>query len=184
MEKRPFIGRQFIYGREGEHDTIYLRRYFIGRLALHIFNRGDADPDCHDHPWDFWTFPLTPYVEEYIDRRLVGAVESSNTKEQICPPSRKIKKLRVVRAFRINFRPAEHTHRVIGRWSGYHIRPTQGTVWGYPRADEIDVPTILPDYKMVTIVWFGRRRRDWGFLVNKSHHWMWVAWRRYVYGEK
>lgn len=27
---------------------------------LHLFWRMDFDLDWHDHPWDFWTFPLYP----------------------------------------------------------------------------------------------------------------------------
>ena len=60
-------GRSVIYGKEDEHATPYMTRYWIGRLRLHIFHRGDQDPDCHDHPWDFWTFPFTPYVEEVAE---------------------------------------------------------------------------------------------------------------------
>lgn len=38
------------------------------RLMLHIFWEGDPDPDCHDHPWDFYTFPLVSYDEEVLER--------------------------------------------------------------------------------------------------------------------
>lgn len=34
-----------------------------GQIYLHIFHRGDADPDPHDHPSPFWTFPFRSYVE-------------------------------------------------------------------------------------------------------------------------
>ena len=37
----------------------YMTRVWFGRLRVHVFYRGDADADPHDHPWDFWTFPLT-----------------------------------------------------------------------------------------------------------------------------
>ena len=57
-------GRSVIYGKEDEHATPYMTRYWIGRLRLHLFHRGDQDPDCHDHPWGFWTFPFRSYVEE------------------------------------------------------------------------------------------------------------------------
>jgi hypothetical protein len=51
-----------IWGSAG--TTPYLTRVHltprtkIGQLCLHIFWRGDEDPDPHDHPFDFWTFPL------------------------------------------------------------------------------------------------------------------------------
>ena len=54
-----------IYGRE-ETTTLYLLRVKLtpktrwGQLYLHIFHRGDQDRCPHDHPWDFWTFPLVP----------------------------------------------------------------------------------------------------------------------------
>lgn len=34
-----------------------------GHLRLFVYRRGDSDPDPHDHPWDFWTFPLSTYAE-------------------------------------------------------------------------------------------------------------------------
>lgn len=29
-----------------------------GKVFLHHFHRGDAEPYCHDHPWPFWSFIL------------------------------------------------------------------------------------------------------------------------------
>lgn len=72
-----FMGKSVIYGKEDEHATPYMTRYWIGRLRLHIFHRGDQDPDCHDHPWDFWTFPLTPYVEEVAEPTGWGEYEAN-----------------------------------------------------------------------------------------------------------
>src|SRR5690606_161477 len=65
-----FWGKSVIYGKEDDHATPYMTRYWIGRLRLHIFHRGDQDPDCHDHPWSFWTFPFTPYVEEVLEKHM------------------------------------------------------------------------------------------------------------------
>ncbi len=52
----------------------YLIRFHLtpktrwGQLFLHIFYRGDGDPDPHDHPYDFWTCPLGRiYAEEVYD---------------------------------------------------------------------------------------------------------------------
>ena len=79
-----------IYGKDGEHETPYLTRIVIGRLRFHKFHRGDADPDMHDHPWSFWTFPLTSYVEQTP----MGFF--------------------AVKRFQWHFRPATYAHRVLG----------------------------------------------------------------------
>src|SRR4051812_39357096 len=92
------LGFETIYGVDGEHDTPFLTRVRLGRLRMHVFHRGDADPDCHDHPWDFWTFPLTSYVEEVVD------LATLRMRRQVVP------------AARWSYRPAEHTHRVLGRY--------------------------------------------------------------------
>lgn len=71
-----------------------------GQLLLHVFHRRDADPDCHDHPWDFWTFPLVSYYETHLLVPTRAAV------------------MYEVKRFRWHFRPAEHAHRVEGHGSG------------------------------------------------------------------
>lgn len=96
-------------GRKGDR---YLTRLRLGRLCLHVFWRGDEDPECHDHPWDYWTFPFRSYVE---------SVRISPWQE--CH--------QIVRAWEWSFRPAEHAHRI--------IRPVKGgfplitVVWTGPR---------------------------------------------------
>lgn len=93
----------------------YMTRLRIGRFRLHIFHRGDLDPDPHDHPFDFWTFPLASYPEE---------VEGE---------------IRIVKAFRLHYRPANYTHRVLSREDGR---------------------------KVITLVWTSKPYRDWGFTVE------------------
>lgn len=105
---------------------------------IHIFWRGDADPDHHDHPADFWTFPLTSYVEEYLTGD--GGI-----------------RFRLVRAFRLHRRRAEFAHRLWGRWGGTGLITVHGPV--------------------VTLVWWGRKRREWGFHVAGRG---WVPWKEYV----
>lgn len=152
-------GVSTIYGVDGEHSTPYLTRLMLGRLRLHIFHRGDADPDCHDHPWDFWTFPLTAYVEEVVENIGVGTPVW-------------VRRHQVVQAFRISFRPATHTHRVLGRLDGWW--PMVGAL------DPYGVPRVKPG-RIVTVVWLGRSRRPWGFLKARDGRWCWVAWRDYVF---
>ena len=111
MTKRPFI--ETIYGQDGVHPDPYLTRigWDVG-LKLHIFHRGDKDPDFHDHQWDFWTFPLTSYVEEVLQHD--GTV-----------------KREIVRAFRLHRRPAEHRHRVVGR--AYGVGKIVTLCWSGPK---------------------------------------------------
>lgn len=97
--KFGWIDWNTIYGSPDNPDP-YMTRVWIGRLRLHIFHRGDGDPDPHDHPWDFWTFPLTSYVEEVTT----------------CDPQGHHSTVRqVVRGWRLHHRPGTHTHRVLGR---------------------------------------------------------------------
>jgi hypothetical protein len=157
-----FFGRDTIDGVDGEHSTPYMMRLWIGRLRLHIFHRGDVDPDCHDHPWDFWTFPLTSYVEEVVKASNTGAC----LHRQIVP------------AWHLTFRPATHTHRVLGRYAGEW--PT-GLAFGRPvRLSTTSLQT--DSRRIITIVWLGRGGRAWGFLKHRDGRWCWTPWKEYVFG--
>ncbi|WP_181168336.1 hypothetical protein [Mesorhizobium sp. B2-5-3] len=161
---QSFFGFETIYGVDGEHATPFLTRFRAGRLRIHVFHRGDADPDPHDHPWDFWTFPLTSYVEEVATRQRDTCAADAPE-----PAARYMLSRHVVPSWRWSYRPAEHTHRVIGRWTGNkHV----------PFADVSDAGP----GKIVTIVWQGRSNRKWGFLRNRDGNWCWTPWREYVFG--
>jgi hypothetical protein len=155
----PFIGKRTIYDEVGESRTPYMTRAWIGRLRLHIFYRGDNDPDPHDHPWDFWTFPLTSYLED-VTTQLRDAVAEGRPE----PSPRYQKRLQLVCAWRWHYRHAEYCHRVIGR-----------AVERYK-----DDYKILPG-KIVTIVWIRKRDRRWGFLKQRDGKWCWVHWKEYIY---
>lgn len=105
----------------GNGRSPYLTRLLIGRLRLHVFHRGDSDPDPHTHPWAFWTFPLTSYVEEVFE------------------PTTGLRRRAVVRAFRLHYRPASHAHRVVARWAGIGRHTRTGAIvtlaWRGRRAD-------------------------------------------------
>lgn len=146
-----------IYGVDAEYDTPYMTRLNIGRLSLHVFHRGDADPDCHDHPWAFWTFPLIGYVEEVVDPQ-VAEFTRDGVRFQASGGTRY---LNVVKPFRLHYRPATHAHRVLGRHAG-------GEAWRLG--------------KIVTIVWKAKRSRAWGFLKTSDDRWCWVPWKDYVFG--
>lgn len=177
-----FFGRHTIYGvNEGDYNTPYMTRYWIGRLRLHIFHRGDNDADPHDHPWNFWTFPLTSYVEEVTEPAFSCGICSSPVPvthreygdycmrhgEAVTYDTRR----QVVRAFRLHYRPATHTHRVLGRYAGWD-KDFSGCM---PSID------IAPG-KIVTIVWRGNGGRKWGFLRKDAEgKRCWIPWRTYVY---
>lgn len=188
-----FMGWSTIWDRaNAANKTPMMTRIWIGRLRLHIFWRGDGDPDCHDHPWDFWTFPLTPYVEEvaHYQRDTVPA-----DFVDMCPPEmfdptageflpipnphpgkRYFKALNVVPAWKWTFRPAEYTHRVLGRQAAL---PPPGHVPGLLAHLK---RTATDQRPIITIVWRSPSRRKWGFLKQRDGRWCWVAWREYVFG--
>lgn len=185
-----FFGRSTIYGREGEHHTPYMTRYWIGRLRLHVFYRGDADPDPHDHPWEFWTFPLTSYVEEVMWAPVADAIRDGTSMASFPDPSNLISRQGVKR-FRWHYRPATHCHRVLGRWSHLQMWTEQGdlipdsAIMHYERHwrdDEGEEQIEIVPCKIVTIVWRGNTGRRWGFLKNKNDQWCWVPWKDYVFG--
>lgn len=130
-------------------DTPYQTVIKFGATGprIHIFWRGDGDPDFHDHPADFWTFPLVSYVERYW-----------------CPKERAYAR-RVVKAFRLHHRRAEFAHLVLGAWGGdYDLLPDVGVM---PTVDARPI---------VTLVWWGKKRREWGFHTERG----WVGWRQYL----
>lgn len=91
----------------------YLDRWIlylgVGCLRLHRFWRGDDNRAPHCHPFSFWTFPLTSYLEDVYDSDgFVGR--------------------RVVRALRVHRREASFRHIVIGRVD-YKRKPFWTIVW-------------------------------------------------------
>jgi hypothetical protein len=113
-----------LHGREAGSKSLYMSQLILGSLRFHVFWRGDEDPDPHDHPWEFWTFPLTDYLEEVTD------------------PETHEKHTEIVTAFHWHHRPATYTHRVLRRvrndlhgwdfWTTYP-GPIVTIVWTGPR---------------------------------------------------
>lgn len=175
------FSKQDIYTDDGRH---YMRRWRVGRLCLHIIYQGDPDPDAHDHPWDFWTFPLVPYVERVVSPAVTMQLHADREVHDrtIIPPSDKTVRVELVPAFKISKRPAEHTHRIIGRWNGYSVTKTGYEYRGAP-ATNAHVPCV-GEGKIVTIVWRSKPRRNWGFVKNRDNLWCWSFWKDYLSGER
>ena len=136
-----------LHGQEGDAWTPYLTRVSIGRLSLHLFWRGDADQECHDHPWDFWTFPLRragyrEMVRETWEFEAVGkGMWNGLSKAWTSHPEIE----NHVPGWRWSYRPAEYAHRVLSNRDGSTI---------------------------VTLIWKSPKRREWGFYCPQGwRHW-------------
>jgi hypothetical protein len=168
------------------NETPYMTRIWIGRLRLHIFHRPDQDPDPHDHPWDFWTFPLWPlhgYVEEVVRNLSDAALSVRDDRQEPIYH----KRLVIVPALRLSFRPAEHCHRVLGAWTGTVTGPHKCTVRRIDyksanRAASYITADVDASRTIVTLVWRTGIKRKCGFLKSRDGRWCWVAWRDYVFG--
>lgn len=170
-----WFGWNTIYGREGEHHEPYMTRIWFGRLRIHIFYRGDNDPDPHDHPWNFWTFPLTPYVEEVVEKAPTGVMLLTMPPK---PETVYRTRRQIVPSWRWSFRPSTHCHRVIGRLDKRHGIEVMNNHELRYFPDEL---RILEGRKIITIVWRGGEGRKWGFLKNRDGKWCWVHWKDYVF---
>jgi len=154
---KAFPAVEVFYGAGGEP---YMTRVsFTDWLVLHVFHRGDQDPDPHDHRRAFITFPLRSYVEEVYFHRGHMAGRSD---------------FRVVRAGRPHFRGKTFTHRVIGLWDGSRDHLTCKPATG------------ATDGEIVTLVWWlGRKRGTWGFWCwPRTGLWArrgFVDWRDYIH---
>ena len=191
-----FAGWNTIWGKDGDHSTPYMTRIWIGRLRLHIFHRGDQDPDCHDHPWDFWTFPFTSYVEEVASYSSIKALHdmqgmradglSDDEINAAIAGGRKVGFTmikQIVPAWRWTFRAATHTHRVLGPYTG----PRLGLFAAQEALLYDDGRLLFPKElygsgKIVTLVWRSKDKRKWGFLKNRDGKWCWTPWKEYVFG--
>lgn len=171
-------GWNTIYGMDG---SPYMTRAWIGRLRFHIFHRGDLDPDHHDHPWDFTTFPLTSYVEEVaVPIGKFVHKDSASGKLTVGPREWRTKRV-LVHAFRPHFRPATHMHRVLGRYAGWDKFPEGQHEYGRWLDDPFYTVPVWRPGKIVTIVWRSKPKRAWGFLKNRKGHWCWTDWKDYVF---
>ena len=66
MKKKTF------YGTQGPYLTVYcwfkFKLFRVVSICFHYFHRPAEDPDCHDHPFHFFTLVLWGgYFEEFPD---------------------------------------------------------------------------------------------------------------------
>lgn len=127
-----WYGWQTVYG--------FFTQVWIGHLRVNVFHHEDPAPGLHDHAWDFTSIPLRSYVEEYLDGDVV--------------------KKQVIRALRPNRKPASHTHRYLGRWSGIGTETIPGSV--------------------PTLCWTGRAGRDWAYWRTDGGKVRRLPWRAYL----
>ena len=145
------------WGTDGDGWTPYQTVLALGRLRFHCFHRGDQDEHCHDHMWDFATFPLTSYVEQVFNAGL---------------PTKQ-----VVRAFRVHKRSAEYAHRLLGKWNG-HLRTRAGPVWTI---------VVVGEKRREWGFWIPAKHLEVENVRDKSfdYHYAaprWIPWKHYVYG--
>jgi hypothetical protein len=144
-----FLGASTAYG--------YQTTIWFWRFRLHIFWREDPGEAFHDHPWDYATFPLHPYVEDVLD------LVTGKVTRQVVP------------AFTVTRRNAEHAHRIIGRWDGIDRFFQEEPEAGEPRAEPQTVSGAV-----VTLVRRGPIRREWAYFNVKGAKVHRLPWRRYL----
>lgn len=170
------FGVNHIYGAEDGKETVYMTRAWFGRLRFHVFFRGDQDPDCHDHPWGFWTFPLRSYVEEVLEERIERHWGTDPVTMEGFYKERTYftRHVNVVEAFRWHYRPATYKHRVLGAYGGWELT-------GNPDYPYRNVPAVSLTKTVPTIVWRDKPSRAWGFTKERNGIWCWVPWMDYVF---
>lgn len=192
-----------VYGKDKTHPDPYLTRVAWGPFFLHVFHRGDNDPDYHDHRRGFWTFPLTGYVEDVLtfpSFRHVAMVTALGEARPcaVTDTPQPYVQTRVVQPFRLHRRDASTPHRIVGRWSGErqlyaspvfpHFRRCPVSSVGAGRIITVG----LWDQRDTPREWgFWKRRERWrvaldadGQQVNTrlADGFKWVPWRTYVFG--
>lgn len=98
--------REEIPGRKPEDRGLYMRRFILsdrsfGGLFVHVFYRSDEDPDCHCHPWNFFTFVLRG-----------GYQDETWEYSPLEQPMYQVAYQKTMKAGAFGVRRAEHMHRV------------------------------------------------------------------------
>jgi hypothetical protein len=114
--------RKTFHGINGPYLTVYTLVDIImfGRrclLCLHNFHRGDEDPDCHDHPFSFFSWLIWGRYREHA--------EDGSYRDR--------------RGGSVAYRPATHRHRVellTGSVWTVIFKIDAHREWGFWRGDE------------------------------------------------
>lgn len=164
------ISKKIIYGCEsrGDADSPYLIRYTLidtkyFQVCVHVFLRSDAD-DMHDHPWPFASLILwrgynevtapwpkcstcsQPIILKVAERRYECNNPICWSYEAYRIFCEPKKKSRKY-PFQLLIRKATHRHRV----------------------------ELIKEKKAVTLVFMGKRIREWGFFTKSG----WLKWTEY-----
>jgi hypothetical protein len=158
-----------IKGAKGNKDK-YLSRMVWGRLRIHCFHRGDNDPDCHDHQWDFWTFPLSRhgYYEEVMMKLPKGTYYKRNNR---------------VNGWSWTAVKAEHRHRVLWPAKTFYMHQESDRYI----SDRRKAGVKSDKWPIWTIVWTGPiRRPKWGFWILGEDRMnpRFIDWKTYIFGDK
>lgn len=157
----------FRYAPVSDSGSVFMDRYAIGRLWVHIFRRADKDVFYHDHEWDFYTFPLKSYVEEVL---VVADKDLWYENKRVLKGERYVRH-DIVRAWRWHKRKAEHAHRIVAT---YHMRRWPES--GYRPIYWNMIPSAWDkssNWPVITICWKGKPRRNWGAWQKSPHSGAW-----------
>lgn len=151
------IRKKIIYGCEsrGDSHSPYLTRYTLLdttslQICLHVFHRSDA-AELHDHPWPFASLILwRGYIEEVAQKYYVNRDRTSDGFLAGWVSWSRLNGL-VSRKRKwpgmVIFRKAQHAHRV----------------------------ELIDGKPAVTLVFMGRKIRDWGFFTSRG----WESFKSY-----
>ena len=154
-EKKLVLFTKFvIHNGRGEP---YLIRYILIRtpwfaLYVHKILQSDDDRDCHDHPADFWSLILKgryteqTFAGESRDVRHIIGRDGQVERTEVGPTHTSYN-YREFTVLDINKKRAEDLHR---------LDLNHGPVW--------------------SLLWSGRKRRDWGFMTDEG----WVDHNTYL----
>lgn len=122
----------------GDYVSRWIVQHPWGTVRLHHLRRSDADPELHDHPWDFWSLLVWGTYDEELDagQHRRGRGDSPT----YLGPDRAARFRRPRRWLSLLYRGAEEQHRV--------LLPEGRTAW--------------------TLVFSGPKRRSWGFWRGAS----------------
>ena len=143
----------------------YMSRWVLhtpfGQLKLHHIHRPDADQHPHDHVADFWSFILSGGYSEEFWARIGTPTLPADVEEAM--------------SLWVLFGPDSRSPRTQpGGWYSTVVPHEAGSVIRRGATDYHRIVAVLPN--TWTLVWFGRKRKSWGFLTENGK----IPWREYL----